>query len=360
MTGLRIFTVYGPAVRPTNWTSSNLGPFIHRIDPVICDIGGVYLWWYGLSFTLGFSGIHFWFRRMRNRLGLSLLEVYDVSLALSVGVLLGGRLVEVFFYEWEYYGAHLGHIPAVWLGGMSTHGLLLGGTLGTLFFCWRRQKGFLSIVDELVIPGAWVMATGRIGNFIDGQIAGSPTDAWWAVQFPDLEGFRHPVVLYDGLKNLLLIPFLLLIRSRKPPRGVVFAHFLFWYAFLRLIVDVFREYRVESWGLGVGQIINLVMAAAGLGLLFWFYRRGAKPGARVATCGAAPGSPAPRLWPRRALLLLILFLCSIIPSDWTQDIPSRYGERHPGLDYSILYPKVENRPVEGRGTPDPAGPTATP
>ena len=116
-----------------------MGPFIHRIDPVICDIGGVYLWWYGLSFTLGFSGIHFWFRRMRNRLGLSLVEVYDVSLALSVGVLLGGRLVEVFFYEWEYYGAHLGHIPAVWLGGMSTHGLLLGGTLGTLFFCWRRR-----------------------------------------------------------------------------------------------------------------------------------------------------------------------------------------------------------------------------
>jgi hypothetical protein len=117
---------------------------------------------------------------------------------------------------------------------------------------------------------------------------------------------------------------------------------------------------VESWGLGVGQLINLVMAAAGLGLLFWFYRRGAKSTARGAACGASPDSPAPRLWPRRALLLLILLLCPVIPSDWTQDIPARYGERHPGLDYSILYPKVKNRTVEGRGTPEPAGPTVTP
>ena len=251
-----------------------LGPFVHRIDPIVGEIGGVYLWWYGLSFTLVFLGIHLWFRRVRTCLGLSMTEVYDISLSLSIGVLLGGRFVEVVFYEWAYYGDHLWHIAAVWLGGMSTHGLLLGGILGTLFFCWWREKEFLPTTDELVIPAAWVMATGRIGNFIDGQIAGSVTQVWWAVQFPDLEGFRHPVVLYDGMKNLLLIPFLLLIRKHRPLQGVVFAHFLFWYAFLRLFVDIFREYRVESWGLGTGQAINLVMSITGLALLFWFHRRG--------------------------------------------------------------------------------------
>ena len=80
----------------------------------------------------------------------------------------------------------------------------------------------------------------------------------------------------------------------------------------------------------------------------------------ASNTGFNPSIAAPRLWPRRTLLLLILHLCSIIPSDWAQDIPSRYGERHPELDYSILYPKVKNQTVEGRGTPDPAGPTVTP
>ena len=319
-----------------------LGPFVHRIDPIIGEICGVYLWWYGLSFTLGFLGLHLWFRRTRTRLGLSMAEVYDISLALSIGVLLGGRLVEVVFYEWTYYRDHLWHVGAVWLGGMSTHGLLLGGILGTLFFCWWREKRFLPIMDELVVPGAWVMATGRIGNFIDGQISGAETNVWWAVQFPDLEGFSHPVVLYDGVKNLLLIPFLLLIRKRRPPQGVVFAHFLFWYAFSRLFVDIFREYRVESWGLGTGQAINLVMSITGLVLLFWFHRKGLKRASEVITSPHGAVAVPTQLWPRRILLLLILLLCPIICSDWTQDIPARYGKRHPGLNYSILYPKVPN------------------
>lgn len=310
--------------------------FVHRIDPVLGEVAGVYLWWYGLSYTLGFLGIYLWLRRVRLRLGLSPVEVLDACILLVAGVLLGGRLVEVFFYEWDYYAENLWHIPAYWLGGMSTHGLLLGAIAGTLVFCRWRRKSFLDMADELVVPGAWVMGVGRIGNFIDGQIAGAVTDVWWAAEFPDLEGFRHPVVLYDGLKNLLLIPLLLLIRRRDPPRGAPFAHFLFWYAFLRLFVDLFREYRVESFGLGTGQVINLVMAAAGVALLVRFYRR-RRP-------RSAPGRPTSEAtsWSRRVLLALLLVFCLVIPSDWTQDVPARYGERHPGLRHSVLYPPIED------------------
>ena len=74
------------------------------------------------------------------------------------------------------------------------------------------------------------MGLGRIGNFIDGQIVGAVTDVWWAVQFPDAEGFRHPVVLYDGMKNLLLMPYLLHVRRTNPTPGAVAARFVFWYA----------------------------------------------------------------------------------------------------------------------------------
>ena len=320
------------------------GPFVHQIDPVVADVAGVYLWWYGLSYTLGFLGLHLWFRRARNRLGLSLADVYSISLYLVTGVLLGGRLVEVVFYEWDYYANHPAHIPAYWLGGMATHGLLLGAAAGTLAFCRRRRTSFLAIADELVIPGAWILGIGRLGNFIDGQISGAVTGVWWAVQFPDIEGFRHPVVLYDGLKNLLLIPFLLWVRRRNPARGVVFAHFILWYAFLRIFVDLFREYRVETWGLGTGQIINIAMAIFGLALLIWFHVT-----ERPAMPATAPSAPQPRSavhpagWVQRMIFGVLLLFCLTIPSDWTQDVPARYGHRHPGLRYSILYPRIDEK-----------------
>ena len=97
-------------------------------------------------------------------------------------------------------------IPAYWLGGMATHGLLIGAAAGTWIFARWHRLSFLRLADALVIPGAFLMGVGRIGNFIDGQIVGSLTDVPWAVKFPDAEGFRHPVVLYDGLKNLTLDP----------------------------------------------------------------------------------------------------------------------------------------------------------
>ncbi|MDA2927326.1 prolipoprotein diacylglyceryl transferase, partial [Acidobacteria bacterium AH-259-G07] len=319
-------------------------PFVHRIDPIIGEIAGLYLWWYGLSYTLGFLGIYLWFRRVRNRLDLSVAEVLDISICFSAGVLIGGRLVEVVFYEWDYYGNHLWQIPAYWLGGMSTHGLLLGATVGTWVFCWWRGRDFLSIVDELVIPGAYVMGMGRIGNFIDGQIVGATTDVWWAVQFPDADGFRHPVVLYDGAKNFLLVPLLLLIRKTSPPRGVVFAHFLFWYAFLRIFVDLYREYRVDLFDIGTGQVINISMSLIGLSLLIWFARSNRPHTESLQTMeGSSLGSQtsAAALWTRRIILAFILFFCLTIPSDWTQDIPARCGKRHPGLTYSGLYPRIE-------------------
>jgi phosphatidylglycerol:prolipoprotein diacylglycerol transferase len=324
------------------------GPFVHQIDPVIGEFGGFYLWWYGLSYTLGFLGVYLWFRRSRHRLGMTLSEVYSISLHLAVGVLLGGRFVEVVFYEWNYYSHHLLHIPAYWLGGMATHGLILGGILGVLIFCLRRKKSFIAIADELAIPGLWVMGVGRLGNFIDGQIAGTITNAWWAVQFPDLEGFRHPIVLYDGMKNLLLIPFLLWIRKNRPSQGVVFAHSVFWYAFLRIFVDMFREYRVESFGLGMGQIINLAMSLLGLILLIRFYRKShSATQLPLAVTYQANSKVCVTLWAQRVLFMLVLLFCLIMPSDWTQDIPQRYGKRHPGLKYSFLYPRIEERSITG-------------
>ena len=200
------------------------GPWIHDIDPIIGTVFGVHLWWYGLSYALGFLNAHFFFMRRRVELGLSTREVYELSLLLSMGVLIGGRLIVV-NNEWAFYRDHLALIPALWIGGMATHGLIIGGFAGVALFCLLRRKPLLVMIDEMAIPAALILCVGRIGNFIDGQIVGSITSVPWAVKFPDAEGFRHPVVLYDGFKNLLIVPVLMYARRRGVPPGGLAARF---------------------------------------------------------------------------------------------------------------------------------------
>ena len=332
-----------------------VGPYVHKIDPIIFTVAGVHLWWYGLSYSLGFLDV-FWFsRRVRDHLRLSTRMVYYLAILVSAGVLVGGRLIEVVFYEWPFYREHPSYIPAYWLGGMATHGLLIGGITGMLLFCWIYRKPFLSVSDILVVAGAFTLGAGRIGNFIHGQIIGPPTDVWWAVKFPDAEGFRHPVVLYDGIKNLLLIPLLLWVRRKQPPPGVVTGVFLFSYAFLRIFIDIFREYPTSLLGLATGQALNIVLSVVGLALLVWRLRQGP----RVATSShdgrsrlnIEPARNGRLFWPRTIFAAFVLFSLTL-PSDWTQDVPTRYGKRHPGLHHSSLYPRIDARPEKERRTSD--------
>jgi phosphatidylglycerol:prolipoprotein diacylglycerol transferase len=254
--------------------------------------------------------------------------------------LVGGRLVQVLFYEWPYYRAHPWQVPAFWQGGMASHGVLLGAAVGTWLFCRRHRKPFLSLADDLVIPGAFLLCVGRIGNFIDGNIVGRVTDHCCGVLFPDAEDFRHPVVLYDAVKNLLLIPLLLVVRHRRLRAGMVMAHFIFWYGFLRLFVDYYREYKTSLLGLATGQSFNLFMALLGAGLILWFSRRWSHQSSLVsqAPLPLPDGEDRPSLWPRRILLVIVMLFALIIPSDWTQDVPVHYGKRLPGIEYSWLYP----------------------
>ena len=126
------------------------------------------------------------------------------------------------------------------------------------------------------------MGLGRIGNFIDGQIVGSVTSLPWGVLFPDAELPRHPVVLYDALKNLLLVPYLVHVQRTNRTPGAVAARFVFWYAFPRIFIDLVRDYPTHRLALGTGQTLNLVMAP-------W------APGCSCARgCGVSDGSPRAR------------------------------------------------------------------
>jgi len=343
------------------------GPFVHRIDPVLADAGGVYFWWYGLSYSLGFLELFLFLRTRRTAVGLTRPEVYSLTLLFAVCVLAGGRAIEVAFDEWAFYKDHPGLIPAVWLGGMATHGLLLGAAAGVWIFCRQRNKPLREIADALVIPGAFLMGVGRIGNFIDGQIVGATTDAWWGVKFPDAEGYRHPVVLYDAAKNLMLIPLLIWIGRRRPIPGAMSAHFVFWYAFLRIFVDLFRDYPSHRFAIGTGQTLNIVMALVGLALIIRSERRwrrgqvlncnffqdlapAARPGQVLKNVAIQDLTPS---WGHRIALGGVLIFCLTIPGNWTQDVPARYGKRHPGMVRSFLYPAIDTAPprVSARSGP---------
>ncbi len=313
--------------------------FVHNLDPIIATVGGIHLWWYGLSYALGFFNAHLFLRRNRERLGLSLRAVYDLTLCLCVGVLVGGRSLVVFNNEWSFYREHLSLIPAIWLGGLATHGLILGGALGVFIFCIVYRRPFRPIFDALAIPAALILGCGRIGNFIDGQIVGSVTSMPWAVQFPEVGGFRHPVVLYDGLKSFALIPLLLWVRQRGAPPGRLAALFVFLYPALRIPIDLLREYPITLFGLPTGQTFNIVMALAGAILLLRNVLRQGSPMAPADTYGeiASPSG----MWWRRMAFATCLLVALVIPSDATRDVPALYGTRHPGLTHSSMYPPIQ-------------------
>jgi phosphatidylglycerol---prolipoprotein diacylglyceryl transferase len=319
------------------------GPFVHRIDPVLGSVGGAYLWWYGLSYAAAFLHVFWFVIRRRGAFGLSRRDAYAVALYFCAGVLIGGRALQVAFDEWPLYRANLRLLPAFWLGGMATHGLLVGALAGALVAARRQRVPFLDLADALVIPGALLLGLGRIGNFIDGQIVGRVTDVWWAVQFPDVEGFRHPVVLYDGLKNLLLVPYLQHVRRTNPTPGAVAARFVFWYAALRIPIDLFRDYPTYRLALGTGQTLNIVMLLVGMALVARLRRRrsgrrDSPPRRRTQEDSASDAAPT---FTQRAALAALLLFCLAIPSNWTQDIPVRYATRHPGIARTWLYPHID-------------------
>ncbi|WP_373502340.1 prolipoprotein diacylglyceryl transferase [Aestuariivirga sp.] len=288
--------------------------YVHHIDPVMFSIAGFNVYWYGFAYTFGFAFMVLWLWWKRSVLGWSPAQVVNLSIVFVVLILAGGRIFDVIVYEWEWYRLHPDQIAKLWVGGMASHGLLAGSALAAVVASLWTRTPLLKLLDILTVAAAFIFGVGRIGNFIEGGVIGTVTTMPWGVKLPDVEGFRHPVSLYDGAKNLMLVPLLMAVLRRWPAgRGVATAVFLIGYGSLRFLVDQFRDYESALGGLGPGQWFNIGMAVFGVLILAVCLRRNA---GTVETRPAA-SSPVPVLG---ALLILLLVLFPLsIPTSWTTE-----------------------------------------
>jgi len=252
------------------------------IDPVIFSIGPLSVRWYGLMYLLGFMAAYGLIQGLaRHReLPLDREGAADYLFYGVLGVVLGGRLGYTLFYNAGYYIRHPFEILYVWQGGMSFHGGLLGVVLASVLFCRRRGLSVLAFGDVLVAAASVGLGLGRLGNFINGELWGRPTDLPWGMIFPGAGPLpRHPSQLYQAfLEGVVLFGVLWWLNRRRAPNGVAFFSFFLLYGLFRLFVEFVREPDAHLgllWGgLSMGQLLSLPMILLGLAGLVWRWRRG--------------------------------------------------------------------------------------
>ena len=261
-----------------------------EIDPVAIALGPVKIHWYGLTYLTGLA-FAWWLAVRRTSVPSSALkrsQVDDLIFYAALGVVLGGRFGYALFYGWDKIMEDPSWLLRVWQGGMSFHGGLLGVIVAMYLFA-RSRKIALGDMLDFVAPLAPVgLALGRLGNFIGQELWGRPTDAPWAMIFPNdpLQLARHPSQLYQfALEGVVLFVLVLWFSSRPRPRWAVSGMFMLGYGCLRFFAEFFREpdahlgFQALGW-VTRGQILSVPMILIGVFLLAMAYRQADNKGAR--------------------------------------------------------------------------------
>lgn len=256
---------------------------INPISPVAFSVLGLDVRWYALAYIAAFVVGYWLVRRLtsskNSMVALTKKELDDLLTTIIIGVILGGRLGYVLFYDLGYFISHPLEILAVWHGGMSFHGGLLGVIFSVIYYAHRNKKNALSLLDILSVAAPIGLFFGRIANFINQEVMGRPTDMPWAIVFNGGSSIpRHPSPLYEAATEgvLLFIIMYCLYKYtglRRYP-GALGGIMGMGYAVFRIICEQFRAPDAHigfltTWGLTMGQLLSGIMFFAGL-LIFVF------------------------------------------------------------------------------------------
>ncbi|HTO17629.1 MAG TPA: prolipoprotein diacylglyceryl transferase [Pseudomonas sp.] len=254
-----------------------------QIDPVAIAIGPLKIHWYGLMYLIGIGGAWLLASRRVQRFAPEWHKdkLSDLVFWVALGVILGGRLGYVLFYDFAAYLADPAKILRVWEGGMSFHGGLIGVLLAVWLFGRRNDKSFFALMDFIAPLVPIGLGAGRIGNFINAELWGKATDLPWAMVFPTdpAQLPRHPSQLYQFALEGVALFVILWLYTRKPrPVMSVSGLFAVCYGVFRFIVEFVRVpdaqlgYLAFGW-LTMGQLLCIPMVLIGAGMMVWAYRR---------------------------------------------------------------------------------------
>ena len=252
-----------------------------NLNPIFFELGPIRLSWYGLMYVLGFLASYLLVRHQINKkdFGITKSEVEDLYFYLILALIIGARLGYVLFYDLKTYLDKPFEILAVWHGGMSFHGGLIGLLLAAFLFCRQRKKSFWKIADLIIVTAPIGLGLGRIGNFINGELYGRASQVPWAMIFPRGGPIpRHPSQLYESaLEGGVLFITLWFMKDKNLPRGGLFSLFLILYGGFRFFVEFFREPDVQlGFILGpltMGQILSSFMIVGGISLFVYLRKR---------------------------------------------------------------------------------------
>ncbi len=263
--------------------------FIHNFDPVLIDLGFFQIRWYSIAYILGILIGWIYANRIikstsNNRYNFKQVtteQFDDLIIYLIIGIILGGRLGYVIFYNLDYYSQNLLEIFSIWQGGMSFHGGLLGVIVSSFIFSKKKQINFFKFSDIISCAAPFGILLGRIANFINGELYGKITTLSWGVIFPNGGNLpRHPSQLYEaaleGIFLFLIINYLALKKKFLYRTGYISGIFLILYSILRIFSEIFREPDIHL-GLvlnyfSMGTLLSLITIIFGL-FIFLFIKK---------------------------------------------------------------------------------------
>ena len=248
--------------------------FINNFDPVAFQIFSFEIRWYSLAYIFGI--IFGWLYCKKNLIkDKKLLNLFDDLITyLIIGIILGGRLGYIIFYNLEYYLDNFFEILMIWNGGMSFHGGLIGVILATVIFSKKHKINSYIFLDLIALVSPIGLFLGRIANFINSELYGRETDVFWSVKFVAIDNIsRHPSQIYEAIFEGLILFFLLNHFAKKDSfknPGLISSMFLIFYSFFRFILEFFRapDYQIGYliYQLTLGQFISIVFFSLGISL----------------------------------------------------------------------------------------------